>query len=80
MPHPIPSSPPQEATAVAPQLVSPAPETPDATDIVADAYNAVMSDPAVRTSHDAASYILDALDAAGFAVVLRGLENAEVRS
>jgi hypothetical protein len=57
----------------------PAPEQRDATNIVADAYNAVMSDPAVRTSHDAASYILNALDAAGFAVVLRGLETAEAR-
>ena len=43
----------------------PAPETPDATDIVADAYNEVMSDPVIRTSHDAAKYILDALEAAG---------------
>jgi hypothetical protein len=80
MPHPILSASPKEAAAVAAQLIGanePAPQRPDAIDIVTDACNMVMSDPVIRTSHDAAKYILGALEAAGFAV---RLENAEVRS
>lgn len=61
MPHPIPSLSPKE---VAAQLVG-APERRDAIDVVADAYNVVMSDPVVRASHDAAKYILAALEEAG---------------
>jgi hypothetical protein len=46
-------------------LDKPAPKERDAIDIVAEAYDAAMSDPAVYTSRDAAQHIIRALEAAG---------------
>jgi hypothetical protein len=59
MPDSVPN-PVQEATAA-----SMAPERRKAIDIVADAYTAAFNDAEIRTSHDAAKRILEALKAAG---------------